>query len=138
MLSPRVESAALSGMNHEGGGARGMSLNEEKVAELSEARAQHEAVMKIVKDELASKLNSFYILYHAVLLVVSAARFLFLPGGDGWDYLVFFFIANGIAVRPRSHLPLTKTTARRNGDKVTHSGRGHGRSNASVTRNWLP
>lgn len=98
-LSPRVESVALSGTDQGGGGSRGMSLNEEKVAELSEARAQHEAVMKIVKDELASKLNSFYILYYVVLLVVSAAiaaRIFFLPGGEGWSYLVFFFIANGI------------------------------------------
>jgi hypothetical protein len=74
-------------------------LTEEKAAELSAARAQHEAVLKIVKSDLASKLNSFYILYYVVLLVVSVAiavRIIRLPDNEGWKYLAFFFIANGI------------------------------------------
>jgi ABC-type multidrug transport system fused ATPase/permease subunit len=56
-------------------------------------------VLKVVKADLASKLNSFYILYYGILLVVSAGTALSIATGlvgVGWGYLAFFFIANAI------------------------------------------
>ncbi len=97
-LSPTAEGAIHTGTGREGG-ARGLLLTGKKAAELSQARAQREAVLKIVKDDLASKLNSFYILYYIVLLVSCAAialRIVLLPSDEGWGYLAFFFIANGV------------------------------------------
>jgi len=54
-LSPAAEGAARTGTGQEGV-ACGLLLTEEKAAELSEALAQREAVLKIVKDDLASRL----------------------------------------------------------------------------------
>ena len=56
-------------------------------------------MLKIVKDALANKLNSFYILYCVVLVIVSAAialRIALLPGVEGWGSLAFFILANAI------------------------------------------
>jgi hypothetical protein len=77
----------------------GLILSDSNARELTDARKQREAVFKIVKDDLSRKLNSLFIIYSILVVLISTAIFiraLVLPQLGGIADAMIFFAANGL------------------------------------------
>lgn len=79
--------------------SRKLDLTADKVREVVARRRQQEAVRKLLKDDLAQKLLSFFIIYVVTCMIVMFLRALvsrYVPGFKSPDTFLIFAVSNFI------------------------------------------